>query len=176
VATQTLIPAESLSADTQAFFDVLNGGTDFAAGVIAAAYIDACLAALLEKFFVASTVAAKVLDSRSGSLGSLSSRADTCYVLGLVSKPLYQDLLVLSEMRNQFAHHHLSLSFASPELAESCGRLMYPVTLKNGSTDEPLYTPGQFRNARERFTITVVLISQRLLLTALGTQKREPAV
>ncbi|MDC4204581.1 MAG: MltR family transcriptional regulator [Candidatus Manganitrophus sp.] len=173
---RTLLPAESLSADTQAFFDVLNNEPDLSAVVISAAYIDACLAALLEKFFVASAVSAKVLDSRSGSLGSLSSRADACYVLGLVSKPLYQDLLVLAEMRNQFAHHHLSLSFASPELSESCSRLMYPVMLKNGNTDEPLYTPGQLRNPRDRFTMTVVLISQRLLLTALGTQKREPAV
>ena len=79
-------------------------------------------------------------------------------------------------MRNQFAHHHLSLTFETPELIESCNRLSYAMTLKNGDFDEPMFKPGQLANARERFTVSVVLLSQRLLLTALGVQKRETAV
>ena len=176
MAKRTILPAETLSADTQAFFDVLNNEPDFSVVVISAAYVDACLAALLEKFFVQSSVSTKVLDARSGSLGSFSSRADACYVLGLVSKPLYQDLLVLAEMRNQFAHHHLSLTFETPELIGSCNKLSYAMTLKNGDLDEPMFKPDQLTNARERFTVSVVLLSQRLLLTALGIQKREQAV
>lgn len=176
MAKRSILPAEALSGDTQAFFDVLNNEPDFSVVVISAAYVDACLAALLNRRFIQSSVSSKVLDARSGSLGSFSSRADACYVLGLVSKALYQDLLVLAEMRNQFAHHHLSLTFETPELVESCNRLSYAMTLKNGDFDEPMFKPGQLSGARERFTVSVVLISQRLLLTALGVQKLEPAV
>jgi hypothetical protein len=165
-----------LSTNTQAFFDVLNNEPDFSVVVISAAYIDACLATPLAKLLVQSSVSAKLLDARSGALGSFASRADACYTLGLVSKSLYQDLLVLAEIRNQFAHHHLSLTFSTPELSASCKGLSYAMTLKNGDIDEPMFRPGQLDDIRTRFVMSVVLISQRLLVTALGVKRIEPAV
>lgn len=172
----TILQAENLSTDTKAFFDVLNNEPDFSVVVISAAYIDACLAALLDKLLVQSSISAKLLDACSGALGSFASRADACYTLGLVSKSLYQDLLVLAEIRNQFAHHHLSLTFATPELSASCIKLSYAMTLKNGDIDEPMFRSGQLDDIRTRFVLSVVLISQRLLVTALGVKRIEPVV
>jgi len=115
-----ILPAETLSSDTQAFFDVLNKEPDLSVVLVSPAYIDACLGALLQKLFIDSSVSLKLLDSWVGSLGTYVSRADACYSLGLISKALYQDLLVLAEIRNQFAHYHLNLNFTEPEVARRC--------------------------------------------------------
>ena len=173
-----IIPAEVLSSDTQEFFDVLNKEPDLSVVIVAAAYIDACLGALLQKLFVESSVSSKLLDSRAGALGIYASRADACYSLGLISKALYQDLLVVAEIRNQFAHYHLNLNFTEPEIARRCQDLGYIFTLKNGDhLDEPMFKPGQLSDisdSRFRLIITVVIISQHLLVTALGVKKVEP--
>lgn len=165
------LPVESLSEDTQALYDVLNNEPDFSVVLISVAYIDACLAALLEKLFAQSSVSSKLLDPRSGALGSFSARSDACYVLGLVSKSIYQDLLVLAEIRNQFAHYHLLLDFAKPEIAESCLKLTYIATLKRWdmNTDESMFKADQIQDPRFRFVTSTVIIKQQLLLTVLGS-------
>lgn len=171
MAKRSILPPEILSADTRAFFDVLNSEQDFSVVVIATAYIDACLASLLHKRLLASSVSDKLLDPRGGALGTFASRADASYALGLISKALYQDLLILAEIRNHCAHHHLSLSFDSSDLATSCAKLCYALTLKNGDIDEPMFRNGELSSTRNRFVLTAVLISQRLLLTALGVAR-----
>jgi len=176
MAQRPILPAETLSADTQAFFDVLNEEPDLSVVLVSTAYIDACLGALLQKLFIDSSVSLKLLDSRAGPLGTYVSRADACYSLGLISKALYQDLLVLAGIRNQFAHYHLKLNFTEPEVARRCQDLAYVFTLKNGDLDEPMFKLGQLADSRGRLIITVVMVTQRLLLTALGVSKLEPRV
>ena len=99
MAKRTILPAEALSADTQKFFDVLNNEPDFSVVVVSCAYLDACLGSILEKHLLQSAVSTKLLDVRSGALGMLSARSDACYALGLISKRIYHDLLVLAKLR-----------------------------------------------------------------------------
>jgi DNA-binding MltR family transcriptional regulator len=171
MAKRSLFPVEVLSKDTQSFYDVLNNESDLGVVLVAASYIDASLGALLQRFLMESSVATKLLDVKSGPLGSLAPRADACYCLGLVDKWLYQDLLIIAEIRNQFAHHHLALSFAVPEVAQQCEKLAYVANLKNGNTNKPLLEPERLQHPRDKFVHTLVLISQRLLLTGLGAKR-----
>ena len=175
---RTILPAETLSADTKAFFDVLNNEPDFSVVVVSCAYLDACLGSILEKYLIQSAVSAKLLDARTGGLGTFSVRSDACYSLGLVSKRIYQDLLVLAELRNQFAHHHLMLSFSAPAVAEVCASLKYAETLERWDRDDGklMFEPKQLEGPRVRFVMTVVLMSQHLLLIAHGVKRIEKAV
>jgi DNA-binding MltR family transcriptional regulator len=175
---RTVLPAETLSADTQALYDVVNDEPDFSVVVVSCAYVDACLGSILEKYLIQSTVASKLLDARHGALGTFSARSDACYSLGLISKPVYQDLLVLAELRNQVAHHHLMLSFSAPTVSEACKSLKYAETLERWDMDngELMFKPGQLDDARTRFVMTVVLMSQCLLVIALGVNRVEKAV
>lgn len=174
---RTILPVEALSADTQKFFDVLNAEPDFSVVVVSCAYLDACLGSILEKHPIQSEVSTKLLDARSGALGSFSARSDVCYALGLISKRIYQDLLVLAGLRNQFAHHHLMLDFDAAGISEMCTSLKYAETLERWDMDngELMFQSGQLDDARTRFVMTVVLISQRLLLIALGVKRIEKA-
>jgi DNA-binding MltR family transcriptional regulator len=171
MAKRSLIPVEGLSKETQSFYDVLNSEPDLSVVLVAVSYIDACLGALLERFLLKSSVSEKLLDPRSGALGSFGARADAGYSLGLVEKPLYQDLLVLSELRNQFAHHHLALNFSIPSVVEQCEKLSYAADLKDGSSSNPLMEASLLQHPRNRFVLSVVLISQRLLLVGLGVKR-----
>lgn len=168
---RTLVPVERLSDETQSFYDVLNNESDLPAVLITASYIDACLGAILKKFFLDNSTSANLLNPKVGSLGTFGSRSDACYCLGLIDKRIYQDLLVIAEIRNLFAHHHLALSFAVPEVAQQCERLSYVAQQRNGNTDVPLLDAKHLRTPRDRFVISAVIISQRLLLTGLGISR-----
>jgi DNA-binding MltR family transcriptional regulator len=178
MAKRTILLAEALSADTQKLFDVLNNEPDFSVVVVSCAYLDACLGSILEKHLLQSAVSAKLLDVGSGALGMFSSRSDACYALGLISKRIYQDLLVLANLRNQVAHHHLMLDFSTPAIADACKSLKYAETLERWDMDngELMFEAGQLEDVRTRFVMTVVLMSQRLLLVALGVKRVEKAV
>lgn len=175
MAKRTILPAETLSEDTQKFYDVLNNEPDFSVIVVSCAYLDACLGSILERYLLKSTVSEGLLDVRSGALGTFAARAAACYALGLISKAIYKDLMVLAEIRNEVAHNHLMLSFSAPKLSEACMRLEYATSFKRWDNGELLF-PSGIDDIRARYTMTVVLMNQRLLLIALGAKRvAEPA-
>jgi DNA-binding MltR family transcriptional regulator len=128
-----------LSEDTACFYEVLNDEPEFVQVIVGAAYIDACLGAMLQRFLLESSVSEKLLDARGGALGSLAARADMCYSLGLIKKELYADLTKIAEIRNTFAHHHLTLDFGDPQVAALCEQLGYIDSLRNSGTGQPAF-------------------------------------
>lgn len=158
---------KELSKDSQKLFDVLSNEHDLSAILIAANFIDTCLASLLEKKLKKSLVTNRIL-SFSGILGSMSSRADLCYALELIPKEIYQDLLILMQIRNIVAHYHLQLDFDKDEVKELCNKLSYVDGMKDGNTDDSLISREYLTLARDKFKLTVVMISQRLMLIGLG--------
>jgi DNA-binding MltR family transcriptional regulator len=163
------LPPESLSADSEHLHALLNEGTDTSVIVVAVSYIDACLASLLAKHLLQSSVTERLLDSRSGVIGSFVARSDLAYTLALVDKAMYQDLLVLAELRNETAHHHFELSFTSAEIVNHCEKLKYAASLKDSSSGTSLFEESWLLASRDRFILTAIMIVNRLLLTALGT-------
>lgn len=156
----------NLRVDTQAFFNVLNDEGDFAAIVVTVAFLDACVASVLKSRLGDSSVTDKLLDSRRGPLGSFAARVDMAYVLKLIDKLMYQDLLQYAEIRNMVAHHHVSVSFDVPEISAACQNLKYLLTMKNGDLDEMVFTEEQLPPPRERYKFTAVHISNLLLVQA----------
>ena len=163
------LPPESLSSDSEHLYALLNEGADTSAIIVGVSYIDACLASLLAKRLLKSSVTEKLLDSRSGAIGSFAARSDLAYTLALIDKPMYQDLIVLAELRNETAHHHFELSFASEAIVLRCNKLKYVAGLKAANTGGPLMEEAWLARPRDRFMLTATMIVNRLLLTALGT-------
>ncbi len=143
--------------------------------LVAASYIDACLASILKRKLRTSSVSDQLIDIK-GPIGSFSARADLCYALELIPKALYQDLLVIAQLRNEVAHYHLELSFGEPSISKLCNKLTYVSTLKNGNTEEPLANREWLEGERNIFIISVTLISQKLLLIGLGIKRKQDAV
>ena len=156
------IPTQQLSSDTTKLFAVLNNESDLAVILISSSFIDACLLSLLEKKLLKSNTTDRLLGN-SGILGSLRSRADLCYVLGLLPKQHYNDIVEIAEIRNRVAHHHLNLSFEDVEINTRVSKLsVYRLWLNSDLT------------LRDRFVLCVVHLHTWLLIWALEAERDDP--
>jgi len=171
-------PVEQLSKETQELYEVLNDESDLACVVIGTAFLDTALATILERKLIKSSVSDKLLSHR-GALGSFAPRADLVYCLGLINKKHYRDLCGIDEIRTQFAHSHLRLSFANPKVREMCDNLKeWRLLLPHDDDGEvvPGATEAQLAvRARNQFKLSVASLSNCLLLKALGLNKDSSA-
>ena len=159
---------KNLSADSEKLYEVLNSERDLSAILVGTSYIDACLGSILNLKLLKSSVTKRILDSRSGILGTFSARADLCYVLSLINKSLYKDLTIIASIRNVVAHHHMEVDFNNEEIASLCNKLNYLQSLE----DKPVIIGDWFHdNPRNQFMISAVTISNRLLLIGLGLER-----
>jgi DNA-binding MltR family transcriptional regulator len=151
---------EELSPQTARLIKVLEHGDDLTCAIIGAAFVDHCLASLLQKYLTAGQTSVSLLQPAS-PLGPYSARRLLCYSLGLIDKALSLDLERIGTIRNQFAHRFFDLRFADEPVARLCNGLTALGFLEK--LGEPL-------PPRDRFFATVVTVANRLLLTALSTE------
>ena len=157
-------PPEQLSEQTAKLYEVLNQEKDLAAILIGTGFVDACLKSLLEAQFLDGSTSENLLQP-SGALGSFRARADLCYVLSLVPKSHHKDLVILGEIRNRVAHHHLDIDFSDAILLDKVGGLKVRIPGYLGDT-----------TGRDRFTLCVVLLANLLILNTLQLKSRGPKV
>lgn len=170
------LPPEHLATESQRLFELLNEADDLPTIVVGVGFIDACVASLLSKYFLESSVAERLLYSNSGGLASFATRADVAYVCGLISKVMYQDLKQMAELRNLVAHHHFALDFNSADVANHCAALQYARSLRVGDTDERVIREEFLNTPRNQFGLSAVLIANRLIMNAMSAQHVQPRV
>src|SRR5262249_2260514 len=110
-----ILTAQQLGPQLGRLLDVLNKGTDLACALIGAAYVDHCLAALLENYLVDGETAKGLLQP-GRPLGECSARRQLCYCLGLITKEVGTDLEVIAKIRHHFAHQVLDVQFTNTEI------------------------------------------------------------
>ncbi len=162
---------DQLSAEIQQVFDALNEQPDLACVIAGAAFLDAGLESILRAHFRSHRIGNNLLRP-DGPLGSFAARADLAYCLGLASKDHYEDLRRIAEIRNAFAHNHLQLTFGDARVQEMCSNLREWRTIGWNDAAEDSGPTVRRIAARNKFALSAALISQRLLLTALGENRR----
>jgi DNA-binding MltR family transcriptional regulator len=169
---------EQLGSESKELYELLSTEADFPCVVVSLSFIDQCLASLLHRFFIDGSTADRLLDHR-GALGSFIARVDLSYCLGLITKELFQNLHVLGEIRNVFAHSRFKLSFDSPRIKDLCELLTFPkakgLTVNTDTCESRQTTdwPQFFYDTpRRRFILIVTLIASRLLVEDFSGQKR----
>lgn len=90
----------------------LEAETDRGFALLAASFLDARLGALLRTAFVDDEAAADELLENRGGLHDFSARIDACVCLGLLPRPVCDDLDTIRKIRNEFAHGADSIDFA----------------------------------------------------------------
>ena len=105
----------------------LQTESDHAVALIAAAFLDEMLASLLQTVFVDSPKVVEALLGIDRPVSSFSARIKLAYCAGHISEGTYQDLELIREIRNDFAHSRQSLSFDSAIVKDRCNRLRYPM-------------------------------------------------
>ena len=171
------INIEELSSDTQKVFDILNDETDLACVLIGTSYLSELLANIIEVSFIKTSVSGKLLDPQGGVIGQFSIRADLAYCLGLIKKNVYQDLKIVAEIRNKFAHKHLSLDFSDKIIRNKCEKLNAWQILQDKDDEPAELSQGQKSvQARNQFNLSVILIGQRIHVDVLSKkiQQKKP--
>src|SRR5262245_33629687 len=167
---RSIIPSSQLSKESRDLYKVLNKEDDVPCVVVAAAFLDAAVASLIAEFMLRKSATAAKLLSPNGPLGGFQTRIDVGYCLGLIRKEHYQELCIVAKVRNQFAHSHLHLSFADEQIREWCDELAaWKDIFPEHSPPTPMKHPRRLQIlARNKFTMSVVTLSQRLILDALS--------
>jgi DNA-binding MltR family transcriptional regulator len=170
MASRSPLPPDVLSADGGGLYPLLNEASDFTVVIVALSYLDSCLTSLLAKYFRKSSLTDELLDANRGALGSLTSKTNVAYLLGLIEKPMLQDLQVMAHLRNVVAHTHQELNFDSEEVGSLCDQLKYVKGLVVAKTTQPVFSEEQYKSRRNRFILTAVMIWNHVLLSALGAK------
>jgi mannitol operon repressor len=143
----------STAEDLAKFVEELKRETDRGLPLVAAALIDDRLLETLRAFFREVPAAAKLLDDGNAPLGTLSSRVEACYALGLIDEYEYCEITLLRKVRNEFAHAKHGTSFQSPRIQGLCS------TLKSDLPQDEGYSVN---DPRFRFTDATMAIVLRL--------------
>lgn len=143
-----------LAEDTHQLYEVLNNQTDLAIILISTSFIDAALASLLASKLRQGSTSDRLL-GQAGLLGTIRAKADLCYCLELLPESWYNDIVVVSEIRNTVAHDHLHRDFDDPEMAALAMKLSPP-------------TFGSEKSPRNRFRNVAVMLTNRIIMDAMS--------
>ena len=175
---RSVLPPGVLSKDGRKAFEATRQESDLACALILASYIDQCLGSLLQSFLAKSTVTEGLLDPRAGPLGTFESRARMTYALRLVSKPQYQNLDRIAQIRNLFAHSHIDIKFEEPSIQELCAALVLPEIQFQGATPEERsrardgFIDRWLATPRMQYVWNSLLIANALILRAITTEQQ----
>jgi hypothetical protein len=143
----------STGEDLANFVKELRHESDRGLALVATALIDDRLAETLRAFFRKTPSTRKLLDEGNAPLGSLSSRAEAAFALGLIDEYEHKEIGILRRVRNEFAHAKHGISFESARVVGLCSTLESP--LPEGG-DQPI------ESARFRFMNAAVCVVLRL--------------
>lgn len=147
------------------FLEEFQRETDRAAAVLAVAYLDSRLEALLRVKFVAVPTFVEELLTGQGGLSSFSARISVAYAVGLISLRAADDLHLVRRIRNDFAHRLHGLSFETQRVASRVTNFNILQALQDERGKAiPLPT-----DTRKRFNLAVAL----LLLNAIESRIRD---
>ena len=153
-----------LCADAARLVSDLETETDRGVALLAVAFLDDVLDVLLRASFVNDTDAVNRLIGPGRPLESFGSRAHIGYCMGLLGADVYNDINLIREIRNDFAHRQPT-NFEQPEIRPKCNKLRCVA----GMLSENDCT------ARERFIASVVIIANHLIVQASERAHAKPA-
>lgn len=97
--------------------------SDRGVAIVAGAFVEQYLKDFLSHFLVQDQQVAVLFEGPFGPLASFAARAKMCYAMRLINETFLQDLDIIRNIRNHFAHHPAETSFENKEVAQLCAEL-----------------------------------------------------
>lgn len=112
----------------------LHAGSDRVAAIMGAALIETYLVNALEAGLSDASDRAALFHDQGAPFGTFKARIVAGKALGLFGADIAEDLDVIRDIRNQFAHALLSIDFSNAHIVEACERMMggYPEVKGHG--------------------------------------------
>ena len=121
------------SKDLPGLLNELATESDRAAAIVAAAFLDENIRQFLTNYFVDDPKEVRDLLSNERPLGAFGARIRILYCLGLIPRNDFDALLIIKNIRNEFAHQLHGRSFDDVDIADLCKKL-YALTPFDPST------------------------------------------
>jgi DNA-binding MltR family transcriptional regulator len=158
-----ILKLETLDQEIKDFHEILNHGTDIACVLIGTNFLDVSLHDVLSLSFKKGETTKRILNHNSGFLGTFRSRTELCYCMSLIDKKIFQDLIKISEIRNEVAHSHILKVFDNENVIRKCDELSYWKIFNTGFLKK-LFDSDFKETSRNKFVFSTLIISQMLLL------------
>jgi hypothetical protein len=131
----------------------LEKESDRALAIVSAAYLDHLLEILIStKYKLSKGKREHLFKYPAGMLHSFAFKITFAHMTGLISENEKQDLNILRDVRNAFAHQLIGISFETKQIAEVCKNL---VLARSG---------GKPSTAREQYKKSAVRIMVELIV------------
>jgi DNA-binding MltR family transcriptional regulator len=161
------LSTDQLKEQVKMLYEVLSGEPPLPCALIAGAYLDKAVITLLTSFFISGSTANEICDENKGVLRDSASRAKIAYVLGLIPKDAYQNLVVIARVRNMFAHSHAMIDFDDERIISLCDSLKLPEAPGGNEDFAFMIQQGKYsKPARLLFECAVVNTVQQILAQA----------
>jgi hypothetical protein len=123
MAKKKLLPAET--TDLAGMAKKIEGESDRGVALIIAAWVDDALGDLLKAYLVQDGKAIEEMFKQMAPLSTFSAKIKAAYLVGLIDKRLLDNLDTIREIRNDFAHSRIDLTFQAESVRARCMNLMY---------------------------------------------------
>jgi DNA-binding MltR family transcriptional regulator len=114
----------------------LEGASDRSSAIVAAAFIETRLEHIIRARLAHEPSVIDGLLRVSGPLGNFSTKVDLALLIGVISKEAHKDLVVIKNVRNEFAHKLASTTFDMQRIKDLCSNLKLIETMINAVGDE----------------------------------------
>lgn len=120
-------PREIATDDLLAIFREVSGVSERAAAIVIVAFIEDSLAQVIRRRLrpLTNREDEALFDGVQAPLNTLYAKIHFGYVLWLYGKAPRDDLLVIKNIRNKFAHETSARDFSHPEIVRLCSKLHY---------------------------------------------------
>lgn len=170
-----LNPAKILQSEHH-LFDSCAGQSDMSCALIVASFIEHAIQSLLKKYLLDDESKASTFFKVPNERG-----VQLAYCLGLIDKPMLDNLVTIGKIRNDFAHAKEPVDFNNNDVVTKCNTLTLPKIIGQINRSNPMEPipatplPGKMNDpanmsVRERFMQVAVMIYRKLILRALSTK------
>ncbi len=131
--------------DSEAFTQELQGGSDRAAALIAASFLDTYLLSIFEALFYFRNEQdrKKLLSDANAPVSSMSARARLAFAMEIIDEQTFELIETIRYVRNAFAHSVTHMNFQTAEVHKICMAL--PRTPDLTWPDQPLPVEARMR-------------------------------
>ena len=142
----------------QKVLDEMEKESDRATAILLGAELDDMLGQILEKHLLPPRA-----KKDSGAIAkSFYARIELTNRLGLIHPIFHHELHLIKDVRNEFAHKKLGVTFESPEVFALTSKLVFPKTADKLSKGRPELVALLHQNSRERFIFSGAILLHQL--------------
>ncbi len=162
---------DSIVEMVDGFLREFQAESDRGTAIVASAYLDDLLAAMLRKPFVDPKKVDQLIEGQGG-LETFACRIRLAFRLGLIRTDQFEDLNTLRKIRSKFAHSHQPMPFSDPPLCNYCDDLTQLARMarfgNQMSPEEQDILVDRYKTRRQKFIGNTVHLVVGLMTRAAG--------